>query len=422
MAAAAGLAVPAASALAGCGDSGGGSSSEPSLSLVYLGDATQQKAFGQLFDAFNKAHPKIKIRANGIAANEWAAFANTVSTQIAGGKVPDIVSVATEGQQLFASKGLLEPLDPYIARDKKIVDDYFADVDPKLKKWTTTYSSPDGKTYYIPGGYNSAVMYCNTAVFDKAGVDLPEKGWTWDEFRQAGLLIKETTGAFLLPAGFAFPFVDIMPWLVTNGASTLNSGWNKATFASPEAIEAATFVKGLLHDGLSPKPGGSFDAAAQLNRGKLATLGGGRWPTLDMRRLGLVDKVRIVPWPTGSTAGSPIGWDGWPIMKASKNKDAAWTFLKWLMSKEAGVFYAKIGGTNIPARNSVAESEPFLTNAPKGTEHLAEAIAHGTPIPSPSRGAEMQVAITQAWQAAITGTKPVREALEAANKKLSGLL
>lgn len=422
--AAAGLAVSAAPALTGCGgsDSPAGTANKGSLTLIYLGDATQQKAFNQLFDAFHKAHPGITIKARGIAAKDWATFANTVSTQIAGGKVPDIVDVATEGQRLFASKGLLEPLDAYLDLDKKEVADYFGDADPKLKQWTQKYGSPDGKTYFVPGGYNSTVLYCNTTVFDKAGVELPDKGWTWDDFRRAGQRIKERTGAYLLPLGYGFPFVDIMPWLLTNGASTFNADWDKPTFDSPAAIEAATYVKGLLDDGLSPKPGGTFDAAAQLAKGKLAALGGGRWPTLDMRRLKLVDKVRIMPWPVKAGHGSPIGWDGWPILKASHNKETAWTFLKWLMSKDAAVFYAKIGGTNIPARNSVAQSKEFLADAPAGSEQLAKAITYGTPIPSPERGAEAQAAITQGWQAAITGTKPVAEALRAANDKLAGLV
>ncbi|WP_323746094.1 ABC transporter substrate-binding protein [Catenulispora pinisilvae] len=413
--------VPAISALAACGSGGSGGGSA-SLSLIYLGDATQQKAFEQLFAAFNKTHPTIKIAARGIAAGDWATFASTVSTQIAGGKVPDIIDVATEGQGLLASKGLLEPLDPYIAKDQQVVDDYFGDADPKFKEMTTKYGSVGGKTYFIPGGYNPVLMYCNTDVFAKAGVDLPASDWTWDEFMQAGMRIKSKTGAFLLSLGYSFPFVDIMPWLLTNGASTLNADWNTSTLDSAAAVESATFVKSLLDSDLSPKPGGAFDAAAQMAKGKLATLGGGRWPTLDMRRLGLVDKVRIVNWPTKTQQGSPIGWDGWPILKASKNKDAAWTFLKWMMSKEASEFYAQIGGTNVPARESVADSPAFLSDAPQGTDLIAKAMSYGTAIPSPNQGALTQAAITKGWQAAITGTMPVADALSQANKTLSTLL
>ena len=174
------VAIPTVSALAGCGDSssgggggGGGGSGSGTLSLAYLGDATQQKAFNDLFVAFNKAHPNITIKANGIAAGDWATFANTISTQLAGGKTYDIIDVATEGQLLMSSKGVLAPLDDFIAKDKAAVDAYYAGIDPHLREWTKKYGSPDGKTYFIPGGYNSMVLYCNTEVFAKAGVELP---------------------------------------------------------------------------------------------------------------------------------------------------------------------------------------------------------------------------------------------------------
>lgn len=424
-------AVPAMSALAGCGGSSGssGGSSGPSgasgeLSLAYLGDATQQKAFNDLFTAFNKANPGITVKANGIAAKDWANFANTISTQLAGGKKYDIVSVATEGQLLMSSKGVLAPLDDFIAKDKAVVDAYYAGIDPHLREWTSKYGSPDGKTYFIPGGYNAVVLYCNTEVFAKAGVDIPTGDWTWDEFKAAGARIKEKTGAYLISLGGGgdFPFVEIMPWLLTNGASTTDADWKTPTYNSPAAIEAATFVKGLIDAGLAPKVGGSFDAPNQFSKGALATLGGGRWPTLDIRRLNLVDKTRIVNWPTKAGKGAPIGWDGWPILNSSTNKEAAWTFIKWLMSPEASEFYAKIGGTNIPALKTVAASQSFLDNAPKGSELLPAAIGYGTPIPSPKQGAETQKVISTGWKNAITGLKPVSDALTEANDQLRPLL
>jgi multiple sugar transport system substrate-binding protein len=416
------------SSAGGASSSSGGASSPAAqdvsgtLVMAYLGDATQQKAFQALFDEFNKTYPKVQVKATGIAAGDWGTFASTIATQIAGGKVFDIVDVATEGQLLMSSKGVLEPLDDFIARDKAVVDNYYNDIDPHLKEWSAKYGSPDGKTYFIPGGYNTVCMYCNTDVFSKAGVELPTDTWSWDDFLAAGQQIKDKTGAFMLGIGYGFPFVDIMPWLLTNGASTLDADWKNPTLGTPEAVAAATFVKRMLDAGLSPKPGGAFDAASQYQKGKLATLGGGRWPTLDIRRLKMVDKTQIVPWPMQTKPGSPAGWDGWPIMKASQNKEAAWAFLKWIMSPDASKFYAQVGGTNVPARNSVASSSVFTDDAPKGTENLMKAITYATPIPSPARGTEVQNVITKAWQAAILGTSPVQQAFDNADSQLKPLL
>jgi len=391
------------------------------LTLAYLGDANQQATWEALFAEFNKANPDIKLKATGLAAGNWGNYVSTVATQIAGGAKYDIVYVATEGQRLFTSKGLLLPLDDYIAADQEAMDDYYGDVHPNLLEWTQKYGSPDGKTYFIPGGYNTVVMYCNVEVFEAAGATLPEQDWTWDEFYEAGVKIKEN-GGYIYPLGSDFPFVQTMPWLLTNGASTMDADWATATYNSPAAVEAAEFVKKCIDDGLSPVPGGEFDALAQLSDGKLGAIAGGRWVTGDIRRLELVDKIRIVNWPTKTTNGSPIGWDGWPIMKSSEHPDEAWQFLKWLTTKEASVYYAEQGGTNIPARNSVATSESFLANAPAGSELLPAAVEYATPIPSPDNLPDVEAAVNDGWTAAITGTQDVQDALDAANEAIQSVL
>lgn len=424
LAAAAG--VPALGSLAGCsalGGNGADGDGTGTVTLAYLGDATQQKATEALYAEFERSHPKIKVRATGIAAGNWGSFANTVITQIAGGKKYDVINVATEGQQLLASKNVLEPLDRFIRRDQAVVDAYRAGIAPELTRWTREYGSPDGRTYYIPGGFNTVGLYCNTRVFERAGVDLPDPDWTWDEFRAAGRRIKARTGAFLVPLGDgSFPFVDIMPWLLTNGTSTMNADWTQSTLDSPAAVEAAEFVKSLLADGLAPPLGGTFDAPTQYSREKLATLPGGRWVTLDIRRLKVVDRTRVANWPTKRGNGTPVGWDGYPILKTSENKLAAWTLIKWVMSTAAGRFFAEQGGTTVPALRSVAAGSAFLDGAPAGSQYLARAIGFGTPIPSPQQGALTQQAITVGWRTAVTGLRPVREALAAASNQLQPLL
>ena len=160
------------SVLAGCGgedDAAPGGATSGTVTFVYYGDANAQKAYDKLFTKFRKKYPKITLKAQGIAADSWAGFANTVATRLAGGQSLDVVQIATEGQRIFASKRLLEPLDPYIQKDKAAVDAYYADTPPNLRKWLKEYASPDGKTYFMPGGYNTMAMYLNTDLF--AGPD-----------------------------------------------------------------------------------------------------------------------------------------------------------------------------------------------------------------------------------------------------------
>jgi ABC-type glycerol-3-phosphate transport system substrate-binding protein len=409
--------------LVGCSSGGGSDSGSRTVNFVFYGNAAQAKGYDTLFDAFHKEHPEITVKAQGIAATSWSNFSNTVATRMAGGTSYDVMQIATEGQRLFASKGLLEPLDSYIAKDKKTIDSYFADMNPNVLEWNKKYSSVDKHTYFMPGAYNTVGLYLNTDLFKKAGIPVPTKGWTWDEFKADGVKIKAATGAYLFPAGAGGQFPDVSPWLLTNNANSFNANWDKATFDSPQAIESATFVRSLVADGLSPKPGGTFDAPTQLAKGALATFPGGRWPTQDIQRLKAVDKTVIVPFPTKAGSGSPIGWDAWPILKGSKDKKDAWTLIKFLISKKANDIQASSATVSaVPARTSAATSAAFTDNAPQGQQVLVDAVSYATPIPSPDRGPESEKIILEAWLSAITGASSPKDALTAANKKLNALL
>lgn len=416
--------------VAGCSGGGGGGGGDATgtpesgdLTFVYLGDANQQKAFNALFAEFNKKYPDIKLKAQGIAAGNWADYSNTVATRLAGGQKIDIIQVATEGQRLFASKGVLEDLDPFIKQDQAVVDDYWADINPKLKQFNEEFASgPNGETLFIPGGFNTMGMYLNKKVFDAAGVEIPADGnWTWDEYFAAGKQIKEKTGAYIQAAGSGY-FIDAMPWLTTNGASTFNADWTEPTFDTAAAVESAEFARKLVAEGLSPEPGGQFDVEAAYKQGKLASLTGGRWPNLGIRNLDMVADTVVVNWPTKTGNGSPVGWDAWNISKKSENKAAAWTFIKFLMSKEAGEYFASIGGTIVPARESVAASSFFTDNAPEGSIRLSEAMSFATPIPSIDRGAEAQKVIEEAWLTIISGQGEAKTTLDAAQAKLESLV
>lgn len=416
--------VPAfGSVLAACGgedDGGPAGATSGTVTFIYYGDAELQKSYDKLFTKFREQYPEITLKAQGIAADSWAEFANTVATRLAGGQSLDVVQIATEGQRIFASKQLLEPLDPYIEKDKAAVEAYYADTPPNLRTWLQEYASPDGKTYFMPGGYNTMAMYLNTELFAKAGLDIPE-AWTWEEFRAAGRTIKEKTGAFVGVAGEGY-FTDVMAWLTNNGTSALSADWKTAQYDSPAAVEALTFARSLVVDGLAPEPGGSFEAPALMAQGKLATFGGGRWPTNDVRRVKFIDKVQLVRWPKNGGVGSPVGWDAWPILKQSKNKDAAWTLIKYLISEEFGDAITSGGGNAVPARISDATSPEFLQDAPKNTELLMELLEDATPIPGPDRGAECQKVIEEAWLQGVSGTKEPQVALTEANAKLQELL
>jgi len=420
----------AATACSSASSGGGGTpgSSAPSavtLKFAYMGTTDQQAQWNQLFAQFEQSYPNIQVQAEAINVNDWGAFSDKLSTQIAGGDIPDVIQIATEGQMRFAASGLLEPLDSYISQDKSTIDEYYSDIDPKLLTFIQQHGSPDGQTYYLPGDFNTMVMWCNTDVVSQAGATLPAagQGWTWDQFDQFAKTIHDNTSAYAFNAADNGYFTGVLPWVLTAGGNVMDSTWTQATFNSQPVIDAATFVQGLVSQGYSPAPGGTFDEFAMAAQDKLACYGGGRWPIIQTRTNNMVSKTQLVPWPSeNGKQGSPIGWNSYPILKASQNKDAAWDFVKFMISKAGSSYFASLGGTIVPARQSVAQSQDFLGNSPVGTDELYKAVSYATPLPAPSQEANIAAAVQDGWAQIVSGNVSPSDGAAQVQAKMESIL
>ncbi|GAA1488163.1 ABC transporter substrate-binding protein [Brachybacterium sacelli] len=411
-----------AAGLAACGGDPGAATEGAggdAVEFVFLGDVNQRKQFEQLFAEFGEQHPEIALQAVA-KSGSWAQFTYAVATQIAGGQPPDIIQMATEGQRLFASKGVLAPLDQLIARDQDEVEDYYDDIHDNLRLWSQKYGSPDGSTYYMPGGYNPIVQYCRTDLLDRAGVELPEDGFSWSDLMEAGRRLK-AQGVFLMTVEQGY-WHDVLPWLTNNGTSSLDEDWATATINSPEAIEAAAFARELVAKGYSPEPGGTYDAPSLMQNGQLAAFHDGAYGMVNAARIELTDAIRMVPFPHNGVHGSPVGWDAWDITEASERADEAWVFIKYLMSVEGASFFARAGGTIVPARHSVATSDAFLEGAPEGALCLVDALETATPVPSPERGPEIQDIVEEGWLQIIAGYAEPERQLKRTYDKIGPLL
>lgn len=381
--------------------------------LVY-GEAAENQP---VFESFNAVYPDIELEVVGIDGASWAGFADAVTTRIAGGEQFDVVQIATEGQRLFASRGLIEPIDDLLERDAEEVEALLADFHPSLIEWCNTLSSPDGQTYFLPGEFNTMAVWYNAQVFADGGVAEPTADWTWDQFLEAATALTKPGEVYGMHVPSAY-FVGIMPWLLTNGASPLNADWTEATVNTPEAIEAATFMRQLVADKISPEPGGEFDAFQAVAKGQLAMVGGGQWPRPSFVELDVLDHIKIVPHPQKSGPGSPIGWNSYPILKSTQNREAAWALSKFYASPEA----AKYLQYQVPAQRSVAEGEEYISAGPEGIESLWAALDYATPVPGPDQGSIIQQDIEDTFAQILIGNLEPEAGLNDLNAKIQSNL
>lgn len=391
-----------------------GSAPSGPVRFLYNGEpANEQERFAQ----FGSLYPDVQLEVVGIQAGSWAKFADAVTTRIAGGESFDVVSIATEGQRLFASRGLIEPIDDLLERDREELQEYYDDAHPNLVEWCNTLSSPDGQTYFLPGEFNTMAVWYNTEIFAAAGVAEPTAEWTWDQFLETAKGLTKPGEVFGMHVREAY-FASVMPWLLTNGASPLSADWTEATVNTPQAIEAAAFMRQFVAEGISPEPGGEFDAVTTLAQGGLAMVGAGMWIYPSLVEAGAADKVNLVAWPTKTTQGSPVGWKSYPVMASNQNREGAWALSKYFSSKEA----AKFLQFEVSTRRSLSQDPEFLASMPSGITTLYSALDYATPVPGPDFGSIIQQDIEDTFAQILMGNLEPEAALNDLNLKIQSNL
>ncbi|WP_309298110.1 ABC transporter substrate-binding protein [Clostridium omnivorum] len=304
--------------------------------------AMQQK----LVDKFNSENPDIKVTLEG--------YGNDYDTKIAAGiganDAPDIMYMWNYPQY----GGALEPMDSYIEKEGQAYKDNFYET-----LWN--YNSLNGKVLGMPVGYTTHVVYYNKALFDKAGVAYPKDGWTWQELKDTA---KKLTDKNKKVYGFAFsgkpdPY-DFEMYLWSNGTQYVGKdGKIDGNLNSTKAIETLNMFQGMEKDGIaiaSEKSG-----LDEMKSGNAAMFINGSWSLSTLKDAGINYGVVTLPsFEQGKKSISIVSSSGVSISKTSKNKDAAWKFVKYWTSEEANK--ARIG-YEIPVLKSVAKSQNLLTDS-----------------------------------------------------------
>lgn len=87
--------------------------------------------------------------------------------------MPDIIQANYDFVHNYANRNLFESLNPYV--EKNVLN--LSDVD----KSALEAGSDNDQLYGLPWGINAYCMAVNPTVFQKAGVDIPKSGYTYDD-------------------------------------------------------------------------------------------------------------------------------------------------------------------------------------------------------------------------------------------------
>jgi multiple sugar transport system substrate-binding protein len=168
----------------GGGGGGGGGNQGTALALAFWGNPTRNKNTQDEIDAYMKANPNVKITGQpGVFTTYW----DKLATQTAGGTAPDIIQMDMAYIADYGTRGALLDLGK-------------VDVS-KFVEGTVDSGKINGKLVGINAGINSACLFANPKVFEKAKVAMPDdKTWTWDQMSEVAAEVASKAG---VPFGVA---------------------------------------------------------------------------------------------------------------------------------------------------------------------------------------------------------------------------
>ncbi len=116
----------------------------------------------------------------------WGDHWTKLSTQAAGGELPDIMQHDYARIEEWVNNDLLMSLDGYL-EDGTIDTEFIADS-------SLAGGVVDGSMYGINLGNNSEVFTLDVDAFEAAGVELPAVDWTWTDFEETAIALSEALG------------------------------------------------------------------------------------------------------------------------------------------------------------------------------------------------------------------------------------
>jgi len=314
--------------------------------------------FVSMSATWNELHPDKPVKIVPVFY-DWASLHDKLyAAQLAGEGVPDIADVEMGKWPMFMNG-----------------DIQFLDLNPYIKPYAKDLVTPildmvskDGKLYAAPSHVGATVMYYNTELLGKAGIDY-KTIVTWDDFEKALKTYKEKTGKYMTYCETygAYQFTILMS---EQGASLIDEK-GMPTLNGPEALKATELIRkwvdadiiGFIPTGNADTPEGK----AAVANGDVAAVG---YPLWYMGRFtdempDLAGKIAIAPLPVfaaNSYKSVGLGGTGTTVYKDSPNADVAAQFVVWAkLSPEGSAGLWKVLGFD-PVNKLVADDKSITTD------------------------------------------------------------
>ncbi len=361
---------------------------------AYRGD--EKTAFEKVAAQFNQSHPNIKV---STLAVPFDAMADKITAAVPRGKGPDVFVYAQDRLGGWIAAGnTVEPID------------FFLDAPTKSRFLGSTMQAMtyQGNVYGLPLNFKVLTM-----IYNKKLLPTPPKT-SAELIATAKKLSNPATGKF----GLAYAYTDFYyhAALMNAFGGGVFDG-RKPTLNSPANVKSFETLMKWTGQGFLPAEPSVALITSLFNEGKAAMVFSGPWFLGEIK-----DGVDygLAPLPTVAEAGGKpmrpwITVEGVYIAAPSKNKDAAYEFVKYVTDVPAGKVLALEGRQN-PANKNVY-SDPKIAADPV-LKAFRQQVETAVPMPNLPEMTMMWSPATTAMNKISKKSATPKQALDAAQAEL----
>jgi multiple sugar transport system substrate-binding protein len=313
----------------------------------------EEELLRQALDAFSQEFPDITVNYEPIASQ----YLDKLQTDIAAGNAADVFYLQIEFAQDFMSRGVVLPIDEYMAADGVSDEDYYPGLISAFK-W-------EGQTYGLPKDWSPLGMVYDPAALESAGASVPT---TWEELRATGQALLDATGQ---PGIVLDPNFDrFVMFLYQAGGNVTNEDVTQITLDAPEVTEALEFFYGLYQDGIMAT---SADVGAQwpgdaFAQGLASIVFEGNWMFPFLNTNAPDKEYGVAEPPAGAQQGTPAFTVAYSIFNGTQNPDAAWTLVRYMTGPDGMATWTSLG-LAMPSRPDLADG--WLESFPEREPYIA---------------------------------------------------
>lgn len=374
-----------------------------------------------LVKAFNEQSDSVEVVAK-YNPDMYKGLLQNLQAEVATGKSPAIIQVGWAFLDYFSNNfSYVEPqkiIEANFPEDKTFIQDNFL---PNV----LALAQKDNVQVGIPYSLSTPVLYINRDILRQAGLD--ENGpKTWEDLAVFADTIKDKTGKYGFYMQEPADNWATQALLESNGARMITDG--KATFASPEGIEAYEVYANMVVKSKSALHISWNEGVQSFIDGNVGML----YTTIARRasiQKGATFDVAAINSPAwqGKEKRLPAGGAFLAITaKTLEEQKAAWEFEKYLYSIESMAQWTK-GTGYVPPRKDVATAENGLKSFLEENKMMAaattqmEGVVSWTSFPGDA-GLQAEQILLDTRDKILSGSVSAKDGLTAAQQEINKLL